>query len=354
MSAATIKEIMAEAFETYSQYEEIEFDFHGGEIALAFSEIVDACEWFWNRKWNKPHLCFATTNGTLIHGPVQDWFAQNKSRFWLGLSLDGTPEMHDFNRSGSYNMIDINFFLKTWPAQQIKMTISPDTLFSLAKGIFHIHNLGFQVSANLANGVDWSDLTYAREYSRQLQMLVDFYLSRPEIPPAKLLSFPLLKTGFGVLHPDLARYQHQYCGCGREITCYGPDGRKYPCQAFQPSTNAVDGHKVSQSIDFNDTALFLDQACSGCLLEYACPTCYGHNYFERGAMNVRDKRMCLMRKIEALASSYLYGMMLSDDKSYAACATVSPQEKSLMVEGIRHIQETYKNLLPETLNHEKS
>lgn len=38
---------------------------------------------------------------------------ENKERFIVGLSLDGTREMHNRNRSNSYDKIDIPFLLRT-------------------------------------------------------------------------------------------------------------------------------------------------------------------------------------------------------------------------------------------------
>lgn len=71
--------------------EYVEILFHGGEPFLAFERIKEICDWIWTQEWPVKYICYATTNGTLIHGEIRNWLLENKDRFILGLSLDGTP-----------------------------------------------------------------------------------------------------------------------------------------------------------------------------------------------------------------------------------------------------------------------
>ena len=60
------------------------------------------------------------------------------------------------NRGELSTKIDTDFFIDTWPSQNVKCTISMESLSSLAEGIIHLHELGFsKISANLAFGIDW-------------------------------------------------------------------------------------------------------------------------------------------------------------------------------------------------------
>ena len=135
--------------------EYVEILFHGGEPFLAFERIKEICDWIWTQEWPVKYICYATTNGTLIHGEIRNWLLENKDRFILGLSLDGTPEMHNRNRSDSYSKIDIDLFRNTWPEQGVKMTPSPGTLSSLADGVIYVHELGFKKNnCTFASGVN--------------------------------------------------------------------------------------------------------------------------------------------------------------------------------------------------------
>ena len=57
--------------------------FHGGEPFLVYDKIKELCEWLWDQHFPEPYRCFATTNGTLIHGDLQNWLYNNRKRFIL-------------------------------------------------------------------------------------------------------------------------------------------------------------------------------------------------------------------------------------------------------------------------------
>ena len=316
---------------------ELEFDFHGGEPALAFDILKPVCEWLWSEPRKKNYLCFASTNGTLIHGHIKEWFRKNASRFWLSLSLDGTREMHNLNRSSSYDASDFDFFREMWPDQTVKMTISPQTLPNIAAGIKHIHSLGFELTANLAHGMQWSAHLLAA-YRDELNKIADFYLSNPQHKPCRIVNFDLKKIGMEAMHPELKKLRRKWCGAGDPMICYAVNGNTYPCQLFAPSSSSHNVDSVAERWDFRDIKNFIDPSCIGCCLDGACPTCYGMNYFESGTLNTRPKDMCPFLKCEALATSYLYGMMLADMGRYPVLAELSDADKLAYVKGIEIVQ----------------
>ena len=339
MSERLAKKIIEDAFENSSSFDELEFNFHGGEISMAFPLLSRICEWLWSKHWNKPYICFSSTNGTLIHGKIQDWFKKHKDRYWLGLSIDGTREMHNKNRDNSYDLIDRNFFLTNWPKQSVKMTITADTLPSLYEGIKFLHEEGFTVSANLAYGLNPLENLNLKCYMKELKKLAEFYLENPEIKPATLLSFPIVSIGFAKNKEAFSIKNHRWCGCGKQMICFAPDGRSYPCQTFMPSTTSLDGDKLLGKIDFTDDTIFYDSMCENCCLSAGCPTCYAYNYLERGKINERDQKICKIRKTEALVSSYLYGKMLINRNKYIATRSLSNETEKYLIEGIYIIQE---------------
>ncbi len=319
------------------RFDELEIDFHGGEPALAFDVIKPVCEWLWSEPREKPYLCFASTNGTLIQGRIKEWFRKNAKRFWLSLSLDGTREMHNFNRSSSYDAIDIGFFREMWPKQTVKMTISPHTLPNVAEGIKHIHSWGFELTANLAHGMSWpSDLIGV--YRDELNKVADFYLSNPQHKPCRIVNFDLKKIGMESLHPEFRKLRRKWCGSGDPMICYAVNGNSYPCQLFAPSSTSANVDSVAERWDFTDIKNFIDPNCKGCCLDGACPTCYGMNYFESGTLHTRPKDMCPFLKCEAFATSYLYGMMLANKARYPIVAELSDADKLGYVRGIEIVQ----------------
>lgn len=302
-----------------------------------FDIIRGACEWLWAQPNSKPYMCFASTNGTLIHGDIKEWFKKNASRFWLSLSLDGTREMHNVNRSNSYDMIDFQFFRSMWPKQAVKMTISPMTLPTICDGIQHIHNLGFSLTANLAHGMKWpSELLPV--YRDQLQKLTEFYLDNPQYSPARIVNFNLRKIGMNAIYPELKNFDRKWCGTGEQLICHAVNGKTYPCQLFAPSSTSKDVDSVASKWDFSDHENFIDPKCIGCCLDGACPTCYGMNYFESGALNKRARDMCPFLKCEAFATSYLYGTMLANDTKYPIVSKLSDADKLAYIKGVEIVQ----------------
>ena len=112
MSVETAKSIVDYELKNFADFEGIEFDLFGGEPFLAFDLVREITDYICSKKGDIPCTVFATTNGTLVHGEVQDWLREHVGCFICGLSLDGTRDMHNVNRSNSYDDIDLDFFLE--------------------------------------------------------------------------------------------------------------------------------------------------------------------------------------------------------------------------------------------------
>jgi len=104
--------------------------------------------------------------------------------------VDETKIMHDIIRpfkatnKGSYDDIDIDFFLNNWEKLAAKTTISPETLPRLAEGVIRLHNLGFICTATFA------------------------YIKNPLVPICHMLAYEL-EAIFSPIDRDF-----RYCGAG--------------------------------------------------------------------------------------------------------------------------------------------
>lgn len=248
-----------------------------------------------------PCTVFATTNGTLVHGEVQDWLREHVGCFICGLSLDGTRDMHNVNRSNSYDDIDLDFFLEMYPEQDVKMTVSRETLPHLAEGVIELHQKGFAVSCNLAYEIDWSDPENLSVLTRELEALISFYLAHPEVEPCSMLNMGIYNVG---LEQDEA---FRYCGAGYSMRSYDVDGRVYPCQFFMPLSVGEDKAQKANEIVFPSEEIpkeLLDDKCRSCIVRAACPNCFGANYAATGSIYQRDDNMCRLTKIIMKARSY--------------------------------------------------
>jgi len=113
----------------------VEIGFIGGEPLLEFNLIKEIVAYTCSKPQGVKYIFYATTNGTLLTDEMKLWFTAHKDCFVLGLSLDGAKETHDYNRSDSFDKIDIAFFLKNWPKQGVKMTLSEFSLNRLAENV---------------------------------------------------------------------------------------------------------------------------------------------------------------------------------------------------------------------------
>ena len=209
----------------------------------------------------------------------------------MGLSLDGTRAMHNANRSNSFDLIDLDFFVKTWPEQGVKTTISPLSIETLAEGIIFMHQVGFkEISANHAEMIDlWSDPKYYDIFRREMAKLADFYLKNPGIKRCSLFD-----VEFGAV---LIKEHRKWCGIGTDMEAIDVDGSKHPCHLFFESVCGKDKSLEGDKIDFTDENNYVSQKCADCPILNICPTCYASNYIARGNIAERDMSICEFQKI---------------------------------------------------------
>lgn len=306
-------------------------NFHGGEPFLVFNKIKTLCEYIWNRHYPSKYIFYATSNGTLIHGEIQEWLAKNKHRFVVGLSLDGTKEMHNINRSNSFDRIDIDFFKKTWPRQGVKMTISPQTISNLAEGVIFLHNIGiYQINANLAEMVDWSDNSLLNIYERELQTLSEYYLSHPNVNRCSLF-----KINFAGIINSVPR---KWCGAGTSMEVTDINGRKFPCHLFFESVCGKEKSDRSKEINFYDDSQLFSDSCINCGFLVICPTCLGSNYIARGSISARDMILCKYTKARIVkVASLEYQQIINSTQSTKDLSKQEVHHRLLTLEGIEKI-----------------
>ncbi len=300
MDFETAKAIVDREFLNWDGNSAFEFDLFGGEPFLAFDVLRKITEYICDNKGDIPCTVFATTNGTLVHGEIQEWLKKQEC-FVCGLSLDGTRAMHNVNRSDSYDDIDLDFFLETYPLQDVKMTVSCETLPYLAEGVIDMHKKGFYVSCNLAFGIDWSNPVYVDVLNRELYKLIDFYLENPNIEPCSMLEMGIYNVG---THENQAV---RYCGAGKYMCSYDVTGIDYPCQFFMPISLGEKRAVKAREIVFPDEYIpeqELDVKCRDCVIRSACPNCFGSNYASTGNIYKRDENLCKLTKIIIKARSY--------------------------------------------------
>ena len=301
--------------------------YFGGEPYLQFENIKKIHSYLQSKTWPKGWFGFTTTNGTLVHGEIQDWLIENASSMEVYISLDGDREMHNCNRSNSYDMIDIDFFRKEYPFA--KMTITEKTLPNIAKAIMHLHETGFEVSANLGYGVHW-DENSPEILSEQLEQLIEYYMEHPNVKPATIMNLAIMDMSPGTKTPK------RFCGVGPYMKSYDVDGQAYPCHAFAPLCLGKDLSKKAQNLDFTCPLELkdLDEKCRECPVVGVCPTCYGINFGNSENIYHIENDHCQMMKVQFLANAKFKFMQYK-----AGLLNLSQEEELKLLSNIKAIQE---------------
>lgn len=279
------------------QFDELEIDFMGGEPFMNFPLIKEIVEWLEGGVIAVPWICFATTNATLLTDEIKAWLREHKKTINLSASYDGNSKMQSTNRATDKYEIDLAFFREVWSHQPLHMTISKETLPTLAEGVLDIQEKNYTVDAALAEGVDWT-IEDAVMYREQLCILKDTYLKDATLTPFNRLT--RLVNVFNL--PATEKIQEKFCGTGKHMATYDIDGKKYGCHMFTPLVLGKDKAFLADEVEWDSQEVTADDYCKNCVLRNFCPTCPGFNYKYRGHLAIRDKRWCPMVLAEAITA----------------------------------------------------
>lgn len=282
---------------------------HGGEPFLSFSKIKYLCESLWKEDFPEFYRFHITTNGTLIHGEIQDWLYKNRDRIILKLSLDGNKHSHNINRPNSFGLIDIAFFVQTWPNIRVNMTVTPKTLPYVSENIKFMHSLGFKhIYSRFSLMTDWSQCNLEKEFYFQLLDLMKFYLDNPTITPCEFFSYDISWT----------LKERGYCSpCNvKKMQAYDFQSKKYyACHMCFPSVCGEKKSKELEKIELKENIELGEKCCSECPFINICKTCYAENYITRGSVSRRDTHLCNYQKIVFLTLfKYEYERILQFNK----------------------------------------
>lgn len=303
MSFETAKKIIDYEMSVYDKFVGVVFNLFGGEAFLNFNlvkQIVNYLETNYCNSRMKWH-CFITTNGTLVHGDIQDYLRMHRCSISCGLSLDGSRDWHNLNRSNSFDDIDLSFFSSLYRNQKIKMTISPETLSHLSECVIFAHKLHFDIDCNLAYGIDWSNSQNIDLLEDELLKLIDFYLENPNIKPCSMLNETINKIA---LKNEQA---YRECGAGQHMRAYDVNGVCYGCQFFMPISIGEEKAQESLKIQWHgDTIPYekLDKRCCDCVLKACCHICYGANFSSTGNIYLHEENWCKLNKVIFKARAY--------------------------------------------------
>lgn len=320
----------------------LDIAFFGGEPLMEW-ELLQHCHNYLSTRAAErgvPVRYGITTNGTLLTQERLEWMAERD--YLIGLSLDGSPAMHDTNRrfadgSGSHAVVRetlerINGFPKL--RSKLICVVNPANHHHLREGVRWLreHYRG-EIGLNFDYWSEWTDAQFDSLTKELEGLMCDITASYRSGQPVRLE--PIDGKIRSHLYEGTAVCNH--CRIGEQEIAVSVDGKLFPCSRMV-------GVGDEPEITFGDVRSGIDRArqhyyiatrgnatpeCRLCALRHRCTnTCGCSNYAGTGTINRVSPFLCnlqqtLIRLADSMAETlYLEKNTAFSDKFYGG---LSPQ-----------------------------
>lgn len=296
----------------------LDIAFFGGEPLIEW-ELLQHCHGYLSTRAAEMGIAVRygiTTNGTLLSQDKLEWMAERD--FLIGLSLDGSPAMHDTNRRfadgrGSHAAVrEALERIISIPTLRSKVicVVNPANHLYLREGVRWLSkHYGGEIGLNFDYWSEWTDEQFdslTQELEGMVSDLTDTYRNgkpvRLEAIDGKIRSHLYENVGFC-----------NHCHIGEQEIAVSVDGKLFPCSRMV-------GVGDEPEITFGDVRSGIDRArqhyyiatrgnatpeCRICTLRHRCTnTCGCTNYAGTGTINQVSPFLCnLQQTLIRLADS---------------------------------------------------
>lgn len=301
MDFETARRILEKSLSEMDGYESAVIELHGGEPFLNF-ELIRRIDEFVIANYSFPVLFRSTTNGTYLNSEMKSWLYERRDRYEIMLSLDGMKEDHDLNRvtvgnKGSFELIDLDFFINTWENCPVSMTVSEETLPHLAANTIWIQEKGMDCLNAFQWATAWNLEKCYPILKSELKKLVAYYTEHPEKHMCLLVNYNMEKFN------EPLDEAYRYCvDIDDPIECYDAKGVYAPCHGFTAFT--MGGEKEASkfyNLSIRDFVVETGNICYGCRLIHLCRICFAANHMLTGDMQKQNREICIFNQLCILA-----------------------------------------------------
>ncbi len=281
-----------------------------------------------------------SSNGTLFGNPdVRSFIEDYRRQLNVGVSIDGTREMHDRHRvfkssptRGSYDQAveNLPWLFDTVGRRNVtcKHTLTPEAVPTMADGYFNLVDLGFAKIIQNFTFEDAYDLDCGMLIFEQLKTVMDHWAGEGwynSIEYSEITDKTPIDYLEGLTLP-LKDEERNMCGTCKHMNCLGFDGEVYGCNRFltmnQPGNVIGSLDHAGQTIDYNKTGFLeevqdqwkikaSDPVCGSCRLRNECSHCAARPYEAPEGVEafMRSRNMCGWTHALGLARIYSMSLM---------------------------------------------
>lgn len=313
--------------------ENIVWAFIGGEPLIEVELIDKICDYIktemfrLNHKWFNSYMFSISTNGiNFTSDKVQKFVEKNKEHLSIGITIDGTQKKHDLNRvykdseKGSYLDVvkSIPLWLKEFPDEGTKVTISSADLPFIKESVVHIYSLGIKTAhINVVFEDVWKEGDELI-FENQLLNLADYIIDN-DLYIDHTCSFFVETIGKPM---DPVSQNGNWCGSGKMLSIDAA-GNFYPCTRFAAyslrSKEPIIIGNIYEGVNDNLLRPFLSldrttqspQKCIDCEVASGCAWCQGENYDAADTETIfqRSTAICKMHKARVRANNYYWNKL---------------------------------------------
>lgn len=287
--------------------EEIYLTFLGGEPLLKKELIYETIDII-NKNYKDSRELFKfriTTNCTLLDDTLIKFLKKND--FTIRVSIDGDEETHNLNRVSLDNKNNYKHILSNIIKIQenklnnnIRMTITKNTVDRMYKNVVYFYNLGFKdYCLGIDNFADWDEESF-QVLKEQLDRVSDFYIDK--VINNEKLSIDLYDSRFTSI---IGEKKNLFCSAGsKEHLTINSNGELYPC-SFVCNNEKWKIGSINKGLDINKfkesikNSLYKGEVCKNCDIKFICGgrKCGFLNYSQTGYLNKSSDNLCKIERI---------------------------------------------------------
>lgn len=306
------------------------FDFIGGEPLLEIDlislimnytlSVMKKC----NHKWLNSFTIRLTTNGLLYgNSKIQNFIKKYKKHLSISISIDGNKEKNDKNRvykdgTGSYDHIidNVHLWIKQFPNEGTKMTISHDDIQYVYESLKHLVNLGIKkIDVNPIVEDVWKDNDDI-VFQDQLVKFADYIIDENIWRDLHITCFE------DFIGHSVETKQH-LTPCGSMSLSIDPHGNFYSCIRFSTYSlrskkpllignvySGLDSNKV-RKLELHYNNIVSPNKCIECDVASGCKWCPAESYDSsaNGSMYIRTTYSCNIHKAKVRAKNYYFNKL---------------------------------------------